>query len=46
MTEVLPDWSVPEIWLTLYYPPHARLPLKIATFSDFFETCVNETRLL
>ena len=46
LTEVLPDWSVPEIWLTLYYPPYERLPLKVATFSDFFETYVRETRPL
>lgn len=46
LTEVLPDWSVPEIWLTLYYPPYERLPLKIATFSDVLETWVNETRPL
>ena len=43
MTKVLPDWSTPEIWLTLYYPPYEQLPLRVATFSDFFETHVNET---
>lgn len=46
LTEVLPDWSAPQIWLTLYYPPYERLPLKVATFSDFFETYVQETRPL
>ena len=46
LTEVLPGWSAPEIWLTLYYPPYERLPLKVATFSDFFETYVKETRPL
>ena len=46
LAEVLPDWSVPGIWLTLYYPPYARLPLKVATFSDFFEAHVKETRPL
>ena len=46
LTEVLPGWSAPEIWLTLYYPPYERLPLKVATFSDFFETYVRETRPL
>lgn len=40
---VLPDWSAAEIWLTLYYPPYERLPLRVATFSDFFEAYVNET---
>ncbi|MDO5371687.1 LysR family transcriptional regulator [Paracoccus sp. (in: a-proteobacteria)] len=46
LAEVLPDWSSPEIWLTLYYPPYARLPLKVATFSDFFETFIKEIRPL
>ncbi|MCX7559550.1 LysR family transcriptional regulator [Sulfitobacter sp. F26204] len=43
LIEVLPDWSISEIWLTLYYPPYNRLPLRVATFSDFFETHVKET---
>ncbi|SEN99794.1 DNA-binding transcriptional regulator, LysR family [Pseudorhodobacter antarcticus] len=43
LVSVLPDWSTPEIWLTLYYPPYEQLPLRVATFSDFFETHVNET---
>lgn len=42
MIEVLPDWSNHEIWLTLYYPPYEQLPLRVATFSDFFEIHVNE----
>ncbi|MRX50042.1 LysR family transcriptional regulator [Paracoccus sp. S-4012] len=46
LAEVLPGWSVPEIWLTLYYPPYERLPLRVATFSDFFEAHVRETRPL
>lgn len=37
LVQVLPDWSLPEIWLTLYYPPYNQLPLRVATFSDFFE---------
>ena len=43
MVEVLPDWSATEIWLTLYYPPYEQLPLRVSTFSDFFETHVNAT---
>lgn len=46
LAEVLPDWSATEIWLTLYYPPYEQLPLRVATFSDFFETHVNEARRL
>lgn len=44
LTEVLSGWSTPQIWLTLYYPPYEHLPLRVATFSDFFETYVTETR--
>lgn len=43
LVTVLDQWSPPEIWLTLYYPPYEYLPLKVATFSDFFETNVLES---
>ncbi|MBX9470241.1 MAG: LysR family transcriptional regulator [Rhizobium sp.] len=43
LVEVLPGWTTPEIWLTLYYPPYAQLPLRVATFSDFFEAFVKES---
>lgn len=46
LVPVLPDWQPPEIWLTLYYPPYERLPVRVATFSDFFEVYVKETRPL
>lgn len=42
MVAVLPDWSAPEIWLTLYYPPYEQLPLRVSNFSDFFEAHVTE----
>ncbi len=42
LVEVLADWAAPQIWLTLYYPPYDRLPLKVATFSDFFEACITD----
>ena len=45
MAEVLPDWTTTEIWLTLYYPPYEQLPLRVATFSDFFEAHVGEACL-
>jgi DNA-binding transcriptional LysR family regulator len=43
LTQVLPDWSAPDIWLTLYYAPFEKLPARIATFSDFFEKHVQAT---
>lgn len=39
---VLPNWQPPQLWLTLYYPPYEKLPIRLATFSDFFERYVNE----
>ncbi|MBA4492585.1 LysR family transcriptional regulator [Paracoccus sp. S1E-3] len=34
---VLPDWSLPQLWLSLFYPPYEALPPLVATFSDFME---------
>lgn len=39
---VLEDWSVSMLWLTLFYPPYERLPPLVATFTDFFETYLQE----
>ncbi|WP_118134592.1 LysR family transcriptional regulator [Oceanicella sp. SM1341] len=44
LVTLLEGWSLPELWLTLYYPPYERLPMRLATFSDFFETYATETR--
>ena len=46
LTQILPDWFAPDIWLTLYYPPYDHLPLRVATFSDFFEVYVKDTHPL
>ncbi|MDQ0420719.1 DNA-binding transcriptional LysR family regulator [Peteryoungia aggregata LMG 23059] len=43
LVEVLPGWTTPAIWLTLYYPPYEQLPLRVATFSDFFEAFIKES---
>ncbi len=37
LVQVMPDWTPSEIWLTLHYPPYEHMPLRVATFSDFFE---------
>ena len=37
LVHVLRDWSPPDLWLTLYYPPYQALPPRIASFSKFFE---------
>lgn len=39
---VLPEWSLPSLWLTLYYPPYEKLPPLVATFTDFFETYIRD----
>lgn len=44
LQQVLPDWTPPQLWLTLYYPPYDRLPMRLVTFSDFFERYVTEQR--
>ena len=36
--EVLPSWSLPSLWLTLFYPPYTQLPPLVGVFSDYFET--------
>ncbi|MGV8985637.1 MAG: LysR family transcriptional regulator [Cypionkella sp.] len=46
LVQILPEWSAPDIWLTLYYPPYDHLPLRVATFSDFFEVHVKDTHPL
>ncbi len=39
---VLAEWSVPALWLTLFYPPYEVLPPLVATFTDFFEAHLRE----
>ncbi len=36
--EVLPDWALPPLWLSLFYPPYETLPPLVGTFTDFFES--------
>ncbi len=37
LVEILPEWTCPTLWLTLYYPPFEKLPPVVATFSEFVE---------
>ncbi|KAA0968132.1 LysR family transcriptional regulator [Aureimonas fodinaquatilis] len=37
LVHVFKEWSPPQLWLTLYYPPYQKLPPRIAAFSKFFE---------
>lgn len=39
---VLPDWSLPQLWLSLFYPPYEVLPPLVATFSDFLEAYLGD----
>ena len=36
--EVLPTWSLPSLWLTLFYPPYTQLPPLVGVFSSYFES--------
>ncbi|MEL7091381.1 MAG: LysR family transcriptional regulator [Pseudomonadota bacterium] len=40
LVEVLPDWRVRSLWLTLFYPPYEQLPPVVGTFADYFEAFV------
>ena len=40
---ILTDWEIPPLYLMLYYPPYEQLPLRVATFSDFFEAFIKES---
>ncbi|MCY0093463.1 LysR family transcriptional regulator [Hoeflea ulvae] len=46
LQQVLPDWEPTPLWLTLYYPPYEKLPLRVKKFSDFFENYVTRIRSL
>lgn len=39
---VLPDWELPQLWLSLHYPSYEALPPLVATFSDFFEAFLRD----
>ncbi|MEL7166890.1 MAG: LysR substrate-binding domain-containing protein [Pseudomonadota bacterium] len=40
LVEVLPEWRVQSLWLTLFYPPYEQLPPVVGTFADYFETFI------
>ncbi|PTX54335.1 DNA-binding transcriptional LysR family regulator [Litoreibacter ponti] len=42
LVSILQDWAAPPIWLTAFYPPYARLPVKVATLTEFVEAQVAE----
>lgn len=39
---ILEDWSIPPLWLSLFYPPYEALPPLVATFTDFFEAYLED----
>lgn len=40
--QVLPDWSLSSLWLTLFYPPYEQLPPLVGTFADYFESYISD----
>lgn len=45
LTRVLPNWHLPEIWLTAYYPPYQRLPTALERFTACIEEAMADTPL-
>ena len=43
LTEILPDWKAPEIFLSATYPPFEKLPAKVAVFTRFIEDALATT---
>jgi len=39
---ILPDWSLPQLWLSLHYPPYQPLPPLVEIFSSFFEAFLRD----
>lgn len=37
IVQILPDWTLPTLWLTLFYPPYEKLPPLVGTFAQYFE---------
>ena len=44
LTQVLPLWSPPEIWLSAFYPPYETLPPKVSLFTRLIEELVATDR--
>lgn len=42
LVHVLPQWAPADLWLTLYYPPYDRLPIRLSQFSDFIANYVSQ----
>jgi len=42
LVQVLEDWTPPDLWLTLFYPPYDRLPARLTRFSDFVANHVDQ----
>lgn len=40
--DVLPDWTVRSLWLTLFYPPYQQLPPIVGTFAEYFEAFIED----
>jgi len=39
---VLEDWTLPPLWLSLFYPPYEGLPPLVSTFTEFFEAYLKD----
>jgi len=39
---LIEDWTIPPLYLSLFYPPYDALPPLVATFTDFFEAYLRD----
>ena len=42
VVQVMSNWSITSLWLTLYYPPYEQLPPIVGTFAEYFEKFVQD----
>lgn len=42
VVEVLPDWRLASLWLTLAYPPYTQMPPLVGLFAEYFETFIQD----
>ncbi|MEM9966674.1 MAG: LysR family transcriptional regulator [Pseudomonadota bacterium] len=42
IVEILNDWEISPLWLSLFYPPYETLPPLVATFTEFFEAYLSD----
>ena len=42
VVKILGDWEAEPLWLTLFYPPYEQFPPLVSSFTDFFESYLQD----